>query len=98
MFMKYNQYCGLVTPSVAVFDYKPFVIPSYHLGDPIKIKTYRDHALRPPRHFEVRMENSPSNPLTILEPSHVAVTIKDRRVGKFNNSSLTSRVGGINFP
>ena len=68
--------------STAPRHYRSQVIPFYFPGDPIEIPTVDDNILERSRQFEVRIANLSSNPLNILEPSRVIVTIRDND-GKF---------------
>lgn len=53
-------------------------IDSYLPEDPIEIQTVSDSGLERSRQFEVRLTDPRSNPLNILEPDRVIVTIRDK--------------------
>ena len=49
----------------------------YFPGDPIVITTVDGEKLERTRQFEVRIVDPRSNPLNVLRPNHVTVTIRD---------------------
>lgn len=81
--MVYQEY--IIIPLIffaATRHYQRTFIPFYFPGDPIEIPTVDDDVLERSRQFEVRITNSSSNPLNILEPNRVIITIRDND-GKF---------------
>ena len=50
---------------------------SYFPGDPIKVSTVDDDKVEASRQFEVRLRDPTENPLNILDPNHVIITITD---------------------
>lgn len=57
--------------------YSNFSDASYFPGNSIEIPTVDDDELETSRHFEVRLRDPTENPLNILNPNHVIVTIID---------------------
>ena len=50
---------------------------NYYPGDPIEVQTVENNDLEGSRQFEVRMVDPAFNPLNIIEPNRVIVTIRD---------------------
>ena len=67
----YNYYCTAPKHYTSIFN------ENYYPGDPIEVQTAENNDLEGSRQFEVRMTDPVSNPLNIIEPNHVKVTIRD---------------------